>query len=197
MLNERQTPITRRRAMLGLAGLAGFAWAGLVGLIFLLNTGQYDFWFPGRLVAYVLLIVAPALTFVPIGRALEFPLYGYWAVASWAIFGYVLAFVPTEPGRGWNANSGPLGLLLLSLFMVTATIGLPVFYRLGFRLFSRKVEQYDLSRARREAVLAGAYVMLLAFLLLVSALNLLNAVSLLLAFIVLELLILTRNIGRG
>src|SRR3954451_15909934 len=140
--------ISNKRNMLLIAALAGLTWAGLVGLIFLLNTGQYDFWFPGRVVVYVLLLVAPALTFMPIGRVLEFPLYGYWSVISFVIFGYVLAFVPSDPNKGWTANASGLGLLLLSLFMVTVTIFLPIFYRLGFRLFSRKVEQYDLNRAR-------------------------------------------------
>ena len=80
--------------------------------------------------------------------------------------------------------------------MVAFTIFLPIFYRLGFRLFSRKVEQYDLGRARREAILASVCVLLLAFLRIVGALNILNTVSMLLSFIILELLILSRNIGR-
>ncbi len=188
--------ITNKRNMLFIAALAGLTWAGLVGLIFLLNTGQYDFWFPGRVVVYVLLLLAPALTFMPIARILEFPLYGYWAVISFALFGYVLAFVPSDPTKGWSANSGGLGLLLISLFMVAITIFLPVFYRLGFKLFSRKVEQYDLSRARREAILAGLCVLMLAFLRIVGALNLLIGVALVLAFIVFEMLILSRNYGR-
>src|SRR4051812_9505466 len=131
--------ISNKRNMLLIAALAGLTWAGLVGLIFLLNTGQYGFWFPGRIVVYVLLLLAPALTFMPIARILEFPLYGYWAVASFALFGYVLAFVPSDPAKGWSSNTGGLGLLLISLFMVTITIFLPIFYRLGFKLFSRKV----------------------------------------------------------
>jgi hypothetical protein len=192
-----KSPITNKRNMLLIAALAGLTWAGLVGLIFLLNAGQYDFWFPGRVIVYVLLLVAPALTFMPIGRVLEFPLYGYWAVVSFVIFGYVLAFVPSDPAIGWTENAGGLSLLLISLFMVTVTIFLPVFYRLGFRLFSRKVEQYDLNRARREAVLAGLCVLLLAFLRIVGALNLLSAVALALAFIVFEMLILSRNYGRA
>lgn len=188
--------ITNKRNMLFIAALAGLTWAGLVGLIFLLNTGQYDFWFPGRIVVYVLLLLAPALTFMPIARILEFPLYGYWAVISFALFGYVLAFVPSNPTRGWSSNTAGLGLLLISLFMVTITIFLPVFYRLGFKLFSRKVEQYDLNRARREAILAGLYVLMLAFLRIVGSLNLLIGVALVLAFIVFEMLILSRNYDR-
>jgi hypothetical protein len=195
--NPDQGPaITNKRNMLLIAGLAGLTWAGLVGLIFLLNAGQYDFWFPGRIVVYVLLLLAPALTFMPIGRILDFPLYGYWAVISFALFGYVLAFVPSDPTKGWSSNTGGLGLLLISVFMVTITIFLPIFYRLGFKLFSRKVEQYDLSRARREAVLAGLCILLISFLRIVGALNLLIGVALILAFIVFEMLILTRNYGR-
>ena len=188
--------ISNKRNMLFIAALAGLTWAGLVGLIFLLNTGSYDFWFPGRIVVYVLLLLAPALTFMPIARILEFPLYGYWAVASFALFGYVLAFVPSDPNKGWSSNSGGLGLLLISLFMVTITIFLPIFYRLGFKLFARKVEQYDLSRARREAILAGLCILMLAFLRIVGSLNLLIGVALVLAFIVFEMLILSRNYGR-
>lgn len=195
-LNRERSSFSHKRRMLLFAGLAGLAWAGLVGLIFLLNVGDYDFWHPGRILAYVLLLVAPALTFMPIGRALEFPLYGYWAVVSWALFGYVVAFVPTDPNQGWNANAGAFLALLVAFFMVGITITLPIFYRLGFRLFSRKVEKYDLGRARREAVLFGAYLLLVAFLRIVGAATLLNVVALFLAFFVLELLILTRNVGR-
>ncbi len=191
---DKSSSLNKRRMLL-ISALSGLTWAGLVGLIFLLNVGDYDFWFPGRLLTYILLLIAPTLTFMPIGRSLEFPLYGFWAVISWAIFGYVLAFVPTNPERGWSDNSGPLGLLLLSLFMITVTLFLPLFYRLGFRLFSRRIQQYDLNRARREAVLAGTYILLLAFLRVVGAVNLLNAISLFMAFIVLELLILTRSKG--
>lgn len=178
--------------MLGFAALSGLVWAGLAGLIFMLDIARYEFWFPGRILAYVLLIIAPALTFIPIGRRLEFPLYGYWAVASCALFGFIIAFVPTNPEQGWNSNLSALLFMLLALFMVTVTVFLPIFYRLGFKLFTRKVEQYDLSRARREAVLAGCYVVLMAFLRLVGALNLLSAIALLLAFVIFELLILSR-----
>lgn len=191
----KESKITRKRIMLAIIGAAGAAWASLFGLIFLYGADHYDFWFPGRVLTYVLLMIAPALTFIPIGRALEFPMYGYWAVASWAIFGYVLAFVPSTPQRGWSENAVGLALLLLSLFMVTITIFIPIFYRLGFRLFSRRVEQYDLNRARREAILAGCYILLIAFLRIVGALNLLSAIALLLAFIILELLVLSRNFG--
>ncbi|HEX2911363.1 MAG TPA: hypothetical protein VH186_11175 [Chloroflexia bacterium] len=189
-------PIKRKRNLLYISGMAGFAWAGLFGLIFLYNTGNYDFWFPGRIITYVMLLLAPALTFIPIGRMLEFPFYGYWAVISWALFGYVLAFVPTNPAAGWNGNTSQISLLLIALFMVTVTIFLPIFYRLGFRLFSRRIEKYDLGRSRREAILAGLYVLLIAFLRIVGALNPIVAFAALGACVVLELLILSRNFGR-
>ncbi len=189
-------PSVRSRSRLFLAGFAGLTWAGLVGLIFMLNVGDYSFWFPGRIAAYVLLIIAPALTFIPIGKALEFPSYGYWGVVSFALFGYIVAFVPSEPERGWNANIVVLALLLISLFMVAVTITLPLFYKLGFKLFTRRVEQYDLARARREAVLFGSYILLVAFLRMVGGANLLNTLALLGVFIILELLILTRRVGR-
>lgn len=192
--SRRKPGLTRKRILLLVVGLAGFAWATLAGLIFMFNTGEYDLWFPGRILAYVLLLVAPALTFIPVGRALNFPFYGYWAVIGWAGFGYMLAFVPSQPQLGWRENATSLGLLLLFLFMVTVTVCLPIFYRLGFRLFSRRVAQYQLGRARREAILAGLYILLIAFLRVAGALNPLIAGSLLLAFVVLELLVLTRNI---
>lgn len=191
-----RSKIERKRLLLLTSGLAGLAWAVLVGLVFMFNSGEYDFWFPGRVLAYVLLVIAPTLTFVPIGRALGFSLYGYWAVASWALFGFMLAFVPSQPERGWQENLTPLGLFLFALFMVTLSVGLPVFYRLGFRLFSRRIEQHDIGRAWREAILAGLAVLLLSVLSILDALTLLSAVALLLAFVVLELLLLSRNIGR-
>ncbi len=192
-----RSAVASKKMLLGMFALADVAWVALVGLIVMFNSGDYDFWFPGRVLTYVLLVIAPALTFVPIGRALRLPLYGYGATVSWAIFSFIIAFVPSDPQFGWRENVGRLGALLAALFAVTVTVCLPVFYRLGFRLFRRRVEQYDLSRARREAMLAGLWVLLTAFLRVVGALSLVIAVALFLAFIILELLILTRTMGRN
>ena len=189
--------IRHRRKLLLVVALAGAAWATLISLIFIFNTGNYTFWFPGRVLTYVLLIVAPALTFIPVGRAIGAPLYGYWAVLSWAIFGYLLAFVQANPQTGWQGNTGPLVALFVALFMITVTITLPIFYRLGFKVFKQKVAQYDLSRAVREGVLAGLWVALSAFLRVAVNLNLLVVLFLLaVALVVLELLILSSNAGR-
>jgi hypothetical protein len=185
--------MAQKRLLLTFAALSGLTWAGLFGLIFMLDVAQYDFWFPGRIIAYILLLVAPTFTFVPVARQLEFPLYGYWAVVSCALFGFLVAFVPTDPLSGWRNNLTALSFLLIALFMLTVTIALPIFYKLGFKLFSRRVLQYDLNRARREAVLAGCYVVLIAFLRLVGAVNLFSGVTLLLTFVIFELLMLSRT----
>lgn len=179
-----------------IAGFAGLTWAGIVGLVFLLNAGDYDnFWFPARIVTYILLLVAPTLTFMPLGRAMGLRLYGYWSVISWAVFGYVFAFMTPDPAKGRDANLGLLILLLVCFFAVLVSVFLPLCYAAGLRLFKNayRPARYDMGRATREAILLAMYCILIAFLQLIGSLTALYAVLLLLSVLVIELLILSRS----
>ena len=194
-----ETTIKRKRMMALIAAFAGLTWAGVVGLVFLLDTGDYsDFWFPARIVTYILLLIAPALTFMPLGRALGLRFYGYWSVFSWAAFGFVFAFLTPDPAKGRNENLSALILLLVCFFAVLISLFLPICYAVGLNLFAKayRPARYDLRRATREAVFLSMYCILIAFLQLLGSLTWLYAVMLFLIVLVVELLILSRGRAR-
>ncbi len=193
MLDMETNGIKNKPAMLLIMALAGLAWAGLIGMIFLYKVGSNDdsFWTPARVLTYVLLLVAPALTFIPIGKALGKGWYGWVAIVSFALLGYTLEFVPHT--SGWNQNVVPMIAFLLGLFLAVYTISWPVFYLLGFRFFKRRVERYDLGRSQREAILLGLYIVTVLFLGAAKILNPTYAGALFLIFLSVELLFLTRK----
>lgn len=182
--------------MLGLVvALAAIGWVGLGWLVFRLNVGDYDnFWFGGRVLTYVLLLVAPALTFVPIGRAVGMRWFGYWTVLSWAVFGFVLVFVPSDPQTGPGHNIVPLTLLLVSLFLVLVSVFMPLCYAIATRFGSRQTlrPRRIYGRAWREGIGLSGYVILMAFLRSIGSLNTFNALLLFLILVVIELLFLAR-----
>lgn len=194
-----ETTIKHKRMMALIAAFAGLTWAGLVGLVFLLNAGDYtEFWFPARTVAYVLLLIAPALTFMPMGRALGSRVYGYWSVLSWAAFGFIFAFMPPDPARSRDENLGGLVALLICLFAVLVSVFLPICYGLGLKIFANasRPARYNLRRATREAVLLALYFLLVALMQLLGNLTALYAVLLLFIIVIIELLFLSRGRAR-
>lgn len=194
-----ETAINHKRTMALIAAFAGLCWAGVVGLVFLLNVGDYrDFWFPARIIVYVLLLIAPALTFMPLGRVMGLAFYGYWSVIGWAGFGFVFAFLTPDPTRSRNENLGTLVLLLVCLFAVLVSLLLPICYVAGISLFAKayRPARYDLGRAIREAVLLSLYVLLLALMQLLGSLTWVYALILLLIVIIIELLMLSRRRAR-
>jgi hypothetical protein len=195
-----ETTIKHKRMMALIAAFAGLAWAGVVGLVFLLDAGDYaDIWFPARVVTYVLMLIAPALTFMPMGRAMGTTLYGYWSVLSWAAFGFVFAFLSPALGndatKNREENLGLVIILLVCFFAVLVSFFLPICYAVGLNLFAHasRPARYDLRRATREAVLLALYFLLIAFMQLLGSLTWLYAVLLLLSVLVIELLILSRS----
>lgn len=143
----------------------------------------------GRSVAiYVLLIVAPLLIYLPISQALGLRYFWLFAVISWALFGYLLAFVtPPKPAPAlWYAIFLPL------FFAVLVTIFTPTLYLIGYRFYSLKAHRRDLGRARRQAILLALYIVVLFLLAAVQVLNPLNALLLAAATAVLEFFFLTR-----
>lgn len=194
-----ETTIKHKRMMALIAAFAGLTWAGLVGVIFMLNAGDYpEFWFPARAVVYVLLLVAPALTFMPMGRALGSRFYGYWSVLSWAAFGFIFAFMPPDPTRSRDENFGALVALLICLFAVLVSVFLPICYAVGLKVFANasRPARYDLRRATREAFLLALYVLLVGGMQLLGNLSWLYAVLLLFIIIIIELLVLSRGRAR-
>ncbi len=191
-----QTTIKHKRTLGLVAAFAGLSWASLFGLIFLLNAGDYtNFWFPARVLTYVLLLIAPTLTFMPLGRAFGATFYGWWSLASWAVFGFVFTFLSPDPTASREQNLGALVLLLFCFFAALTSLFVPVFYGLGSVIFKRsnRTVRYDLGRAIRESVLLSIYLVFIAFQQMLGILNFLYAALLLLIALVLEMLLLSRE----
>lgn len=159
-----------RRLLWTLGVTAGISWASWAYFLFFFNVGGIPSpWDPWRIVFYILLFLAPGLTFVPIGRWLKWRFFGLYAVLGWAAFGYLWAFGP--PGseglppekhpllRVMLGEESPLGLwyFFLALFIVLTTILAPPAYRLGLRLFTSRTHRQDIVRAWREAGLLSLY----------------------------------------
>lgn len=176
------------RVLIVLAAL--FAWSLVFDLIVNRNVGAIaGVWSPARLIAYVLFILAPGVTFVPIARALRIPLYPLEAIVGWTTLLVMLTFV--DPG-----SQPPLPILLLllvSLVIALATIFTLVSYAIGFRLYARRAQRYDFVRARREGYLAAMFLTGLLLLSLLAVLTLVNAALLGLIVFLLEVFLLSRG----
>lgn len=81
--------------------------------------GISDPWSVDRVVAYVLLFVAPLLIFLPFSIALQLGPVWVLGAVSWALLGYVLIFVPS-PGRS-SADLFTYTAFLVLLFVALAT----------------------------------------------------------------------------
>ncbi|PZR94815.1 MAG: hypothetical protein DLM69_12135, partial [Candidatus Chloroheliales bacterium] len=135
----------------------GLLAAALLGyLIIGLDVGRLttDTWAAQRIITYALLLLAPLLIYLPISQALGLRYFWMFAVISWALFGYILAFV-TAPDQ---ANPIQYAIFLTLFFAVLTTIFTPLTYLLGYRFYSLKAHRRDIGRARRQAILISLYI---------------------------------------
>ena len=144
--------------MILICAFAGLAWGGLFGSIFMFDTSQNDIWFPGRIIAYVLLLIAPTLTFVPLSRALGTKWLAWIAAPGLAFFGYILAYMAPAPGQKWQDNLTPFICFLIGLFITVFCLFWPVLYLLGQKIFTNRKARYEIGRSIREALLVAAYI---------------------------------------
>ena len=119
------------------------AWYLVYDMIVVRDVGSNpNFWAGERLLAYAVFILAPTLTFVPIGRALRIPLYDLEAIAAWSTLCFTVTFI--SPG-----SIRPLPVLLL--FAVTLTMVATIFtlisYAVDLWLLTRRSQRYDFVRA--------------------------------------------------
>jgi hypothetical protein len=188
MLN-RQAPMSALRVMIILF-FAILSWLAVVWLIVDYDVGsvtafaQWD-----RAVAYALFIFAPLITFMPIARALQIPLYDLEAVVGWSTLLYVLTFI--NPGE--TPALPVLLLFLISLMMSLATIFTLVSYAIGYRLLTRRSQQYDFLRARREGYLVSMFIVGCLLLHVLNVLTIINGTLLLLIVLLLEIFLLSRG----
>jgi len=139
--------------------ISGIAWAAWIYFLFIFEVGAIkNLWDPWRIVFYVLLLLAPAITFVPIALRLRWYLFAPYAVVGWAAFGFLLAFVQ-PPVTVLTQRDSPLQVwyFFLALFVVLTTILAPTAYLVGLRLLSSRTHQRDIVRAWREAGLLALY----------------------------------------
>ncbi len=189
-----------------LAVTAGICWATWAYFLLIFDVSAIaDLWAPWRIAYYLLLLLAPALTFVPIGLRLGWPLFGPYAVLGWAGLGYIIAFVPLPPILYEQVQVGPTDPETLVqvwyffplLFIALTTILAPLSYAIGLRIFTSRMHRRDLLRAWREAGLLSLYLVGLAI---ARSMGLLTWPIALLSFFLValaEALFLARKGGRG
>ncbi len=182
-----------RSYMIASLGLGLVASALLVYLIVSGSVGGLlDTWAAQRIITYALLLIAPLLIYLPISQALGLRYFWLFAVISWALLGYLLAFVIAPGNQPGQANPIQYAVFLTLFFAVLTTIFTPLTYLIGYRFYSLKAHRRDIGRARRQAILLSLYIIALLLLAAVSVLNPLNAILLAAATAVLEFFFLTR-----
>lgn len=182
--------LTRVVPALLLIAAAIAAWGAVYYWIVVADVGaERDFWAGRRLAAYAAFILAPALTFLPIGRLLRIPLYDLEAIAAWSTLAFVVTFVhPSE-----QPSRAVLLLFLVPLTMALATIFTLLSYAVGWRLLTRRSQRYDFVRARREGYLLAMFVVGCLLLSMLEVLTAVNVTLLALILLLLEVFLLSRG----
>jgi hypothetical protein len=148
-----------RRLVWAFGITSGIAWAACVYFLFIFEVGAiknpWDTW---RIIFYVLLLLAPTLTFVPIALRLQWYFFAPYAILGWASFGFLLAFVQ-PPLAVLTQHGSPLQVwyFFLALFVVLTTILAPMAHVIGLRFLSSRTHQRDIVRTWREAGLLALY----------------------------------------
>jgi hypothetical protein len=153
-----------RRLLWALGITSGIAWAAWIYFLFIFEVGAIpNPWDPWRIVFYVLLLLAPTLTFAPIAFRLRWYFLLPYAVIGWAALGFLLAFLP-PPLAVLTQRQSPLVVwyYFLDLFVVLTTILAPLAHIVGLRFLSSRTHQRDFVRAWREAGLLAFYLVGLA-----------------------------------
>jgi hypothetical protein len=176
-------------SVLLVAGGAAWYLAGLLIMAYDIGS-EPDFWASERLLAYVLFVLAPALTFTPLARLAAIPLLELEAVVAWSTLLYVWTFVDPERAPVLPA----LLFLLVPLTMSLATLLTLLAYLVGSRLAARRGRRYDAVRARRQGYLAAMFVSGCLLLRMLDVFSPVNAGLLALIVLLIEVLLLTRPV---
>lgn len=164
------------------------AWIALGYLVLVENAGSLPAGDPKVIGTFLLLLVAPGLTFIPIARALRATLFEVEGVAGWATFGFVFTFI--TPGN--TLSRGEFLLFLLPLTVVIATVATLVAYAFGYRIYRNTPFQRDFLRARRQGYIVGIVVVALFLLNGIQVLSLVTGVLLIVIAILCEVVMLSR-----
>jgi hypothetical protein len=164
------------------------AWIALGYLVFVVDAGALpasDLRVPATM---FLLVLAPALTFIPLARLLNAALYEVEGILGWASFGFVLTFV--TPGSSLTRSE--FLIFLLPLVVVIATLATLVSYAFGYRIYRGTTAQRDFLRARRQGYGVGLVVVALFLLHGIQVLSLVNGVLLVTIAVLCEVVMLSR-----
>lgn len=164
------------------------AWIALAYLVFSRDVGAMSFGHPAVLATCALLLAAPALTFIPIARALGVSLYEVEGIVGWATFGFVITFV--TPGDSLSRTE--FLAFLLPLTVVIATVATLIAYAFGYRVYRYTPWQRDFLRARRQGYLTALVIVALFLLNGIQVLNLMTGLLLVVIAVLCEVVMLSR-----
>lgn len=143
-----------------LVGICLNLWIALGYMMTVKDAGQEPAFSRYSLLTYLLLIAAPAVTFIPIARLLHAPYYDVEAVAGWSLFGYVLIF--TSPDE--VISRGQLLVLLLPFTVALATLAALPAYAFGIRMHRANRKRDVFLQARRQGYLSAIVIVALLLL---------------------------------
>lgn len=167
---------------------AASAWVALGYLMFIADAGSLPATDLNVLATGALLLLAPALTFVPLARVLNAALYEVEGIAGWASFGFVVTFV--TPGE--SLTRAEFLIFLLPLVVVIATVATLVAYAFGYRIYRGTPAQRDFLRARRQGYVIGLVAVALFLLHGIQVLSPVNGVLLVVVAILCEVVMQSR-----
>jgi hypothetical protein len=170
-------------------GLCLNLWAALGVMVAVRGAGDVRLVSPLGLLTCALLILAPALTFIPFATRLRAPLYDLEATIGWATLGFVVTFI--EPGD--PISRGQFLIFVLPLIVAIASLATLVAYLFGRRLSGGPAKPAHFLRARREGYLLAIVIVAMLLLNTFHVLTLINGALLLLVVILAETIFLARS----
>lgn len=142
-------------------------WLLLLHLVINIDVGALPLSRPEALLACALLVVAPALIFLPIASRLAAPFYDAEAILGWSTLGFVVVFFPPSE----ELTYGQFLALLLPLTIAIASISTLVAYAFVRRLQPDNPRALNMLQSRRIGYLAA---LALVALVVLNALDLLT-----------------------
>lgn len=170
-------------------------WISLAYLVVIDDAGQRALLDARAILCVVLLIAAPAATFIPLARWVGAPLYDVEGIVGWVGLGFMLAFV---------IPAHPIGLGQFIAFLVTLTIALAsgasmLAYLIGLRVLRDSPRRFEFLRARRQGYLVSFATVSMIVLSSVGTLTAMSAAMMLVIVVLVEMLALahtSRNLLR-
>ncbi len=173
---------------------AGGCWSVALGMLLLTDMRtQADVVSWPRIIFMLLVLVASALTFVPIQQRMALPRLALEGIGGMALLCYTLAFVP--PPTGWllSLPDTPVYLLLLvAAFWSSSALNRPFLYALRLRIIKQRARRLDTREARRQSYEIGLVVVGVILLAGLRVLTWISGLLLVLIVLTLELFFLSR-----